>query len=71
MINNIAKHNTMKNSRVNIAHLSVWLQVETAIRNFEAYFLTLPYVDFACHVHAKFKLSPEAWQVLLERHESK
>jgi hypothetical protein len=61
----------MKNSKLNISHLSVCFQVETAIRNFQAYFEVLKYEDFATHVHSKFKLSVSAWDELLKRYENK
>ena len=58
-------------TRLNINHLSTWFQVETAIRNFQAYFETLKYEDFAIEVSKKFKLSPESWDELLNRYENK
>lgn len=58
-------------TRVKMNHLSTWLQVETAIRNFQAYFEALNYEDFAIEVSKKFKLSSEAWDELLKRYENK
>jgi hypothetical protein len=59
------------NARLNIKHLSTWLQVETAIRNFQAYFEALNYENFAIEVSKKFILSPKAWGELLKRYENK
>ncbi len=60
----------MRTSILNISHLSVWLQVETATRNFAAYWKVLPYVDFAAQVQTKFKMSAAAWNELLNRYEA-
>ena len=61
----------MTTTIIDIRHLPVMFQVETAIKNFQVYFKTLEYEEFATQVQMNLKLSHSAWDELLNRYENK